>query len=517
MPPAFNLLDEPFIPAYGPNGRRDYSLREALLAAHDLQEVRDASPIVTVALHRLILAILHRNYGPKGPKQWQGLWEAGRFPAGPLGDYFARWRSRFDLFDPARPFFQDPTFRAREPGGINQLVRELSRGHNATLFDHTSENPPPLLSPAEAARALIAEQAFAVGGGKSELGYTTSAPLIGGVAVLVCGDNLFETLLLNLVPYDERHPLPGDEDDAPAWERDGRPVEGAAAPDGYLDYLTWQSRSVHLHPEADGQVRRMSFAQGRKLAPQRKLYDPMMAYRRDKEKGDSPVRLSETKALWRDSAALLQFAETDVFRGPASLSWLADLRTADVLPRNRAFTLAAIGLCKDKVKAKVNFWRHETLPLPLDYLTDRTLVESLKSATGLAETVGGAVRGAGAVLASRLLAPGERKPDKAQLWALVDSLGADQLYWSRLEAPFRDFLSRLPGTVEHQKAQLDAWFRADLERTAHAAFQQTAGQLDHSARSLRALVAGGQQLAVGLAKIARQYHVAKPVQQGASS
>jgi CRISPR system Cascade subunit CasA len=515
MPPSFNLVDEGFIPVYGTSGRRECSLKETLLAAHRIRELCDASPLVTIALHRLLLAVLHRNFGPGSMKQWQKLWQAGSFPAGPLGEYFSRWHDRFDLFDKDRPFFQDPAFRAKGPSGINQLVRELSRGHNATLFDHTSEDPPPLLSPAEVARALITEQAFAVGGGKSELGYTTSAPLVGAVAILVHGENLFETLLLNLVRYDEQHPIPGGEDDAPAWERDGRPSQGMPVPDGYLDYLTWQSRSVHLHPEADGYVRFMSFAQGRKLAPEQTLYDPMTAYRRDEEKGDRAIRLTKRKALWRDSAALFHFAQTEASRPPVNLRWLAGLRAVKTLARDRPFALSAIGLCTDK--AKVNFWRHEPLSVPLEYLNlaDSTLVNSLESAINLAEEVGEAVRGAARTLATRLLAPDERTPDKNQVWAVVDSLAADEVYWSRLEEPFRQLLTDLPGPAEHQKRQVDAWFRETLSGNARAAFATTAGQLDHSARALRALVAGRQQLGGSLARIAKQHHIERPHKQGA--
>lgn len=512
---SFSLLDEPFIPVYGADGRKEKSLRDVLLLAHDIRELRDASPLVTMALHRLLLALLHRNFGPTSPKQWRQLWEAGRFPAAPLEAYFKQWHNRFDVFDQTRPFFQDPTFRTKEPNGINQLVRELCRGNNATLFDHTSEAPPPLLSPAEVARALIAEQAFAVGGGKSELGYTTSAPLIGGVAVLVLGDSLFETLMLNLMRYDDRHPIRGGVDDAPVWERDGRPVDGAPSPDGYLDYLTWQSRSIHLHPESDGRVRFMSYAQGRKLDSQETIFDSMVAYKRDKEKGDLAIRLSETKALWRDSAALFQFAETDTFRIPANLYWLHELQDAEAISEDRAFTLAAIGLCTDK--AKVNFWQHETLPLPVAYLTDKDVVASLKDAIDLAEQVGAAIRGAAATVASRLLAPGGRSPDKRQLWATVDSIGADALYWSRLEASFREFLVRLPGDSAHQKQQIDTWFREALVRTARQAFQQTAGQGDRTARALRALVEGEAQLSLSLFIIAKEYRIKQPVKQGASS
>src|SRR5262245_59144455 len=91
------------------------------------------------------------------------------------------------------------------------------------------------------------------------------------------------------------------------------------------------------------------------------------------------------------------------------------------------------------------------------YLTDKDLVASLKGALDLAKDVGDAVRGAAATVASRLLAPGERSPDKKQLWATVDSIGADTLYWSRLELPFREFLVRLPGDSAHQKQEIDSW------------------------------------------------------------
>jgi CRISPR system Cascade subunit CasA len=363
---------------------------------------------------------------------------------------------------------------------------------------------------------LIAEQAFAVGGGRSELGYTTSAPLVGGVAVLVRGDNLFETLLLNLVRYDREHPMPGGEGDAPAWERDDRPSEGGPVPHGYLDYLTWQCRSVLLHPEPDGRVRFLSFAQGRRLVPGQNLYDPMLAYRRDRGQADRAVRLTEKKTLWRDSLTLFALARAEALQPAANLRWLAVLRAGKALPRDHPFTLSVIGLCTDK--AKVHFWRHETLPLPPEYLdlTDGTLVNALQRAIGLAEEVGEAVRGAAAALASRLLAPGERPPDRNQVWALVDSLAADAIYWSRLEEPFRRFLTDLPGPAAHQKRQVDAWFGRTLHDNARAAFTATAGQLAHPARALRGLVAGQRQLAGSLARIAKRHQVERPRKQGVS-
>ena len=99
------------------------------------------------------------------------------------------------------PFFQRAGFSTQEPSGINRLAQELSRGNNATLFDHTTDDPPPALSPPRAALLVIAEQAFAVGGGKSDTGNTTHAPLVSGAVVLVRGNNLLRPLWLNLTVF----------------------------------------------------------------------------------------------------------------------------------------------------------------------------------------------------------------------------------------------------------------------------------------------------------------------------
>lgn len=185
--------------------------------------------------------------------------------------YFAEWAERFDLFHQKYPFFQRAGFTTREPSGINRLAQELSRGNNAALFDHTTDEPPPAVTPAHAARLVIAEQAFAVGGGKSDTGNTTHAPLVSGAVVLARGDTLFDTLWLNLTVFTQKEPIASLADDVPVWERPPvEPHKQPGRPRGYLDFLTWQSRTLRLHPEeVDGRivVRRVSYAQGTSSKP----------------------------------------------------------------------------------------------------------------------------------------------------------------------------------------------------------------------------------------------------------
>jgi len=258
----FNLLDEPWLPCVTLEGeRKDVGLRDALLGAHNFADLRDPSPLVTAALHRLLLAILHRAHdGPKNLKDWQAIWEAGAFDPQRLGDYLDQWQERFDLFDENHPFYQVAGFEvASKDGGTpaKNLALEVSAGNNPTLFDHSSDAAPPPLSQGAAARSLVANQVWSPSGGKgpkSNLfgphGYRSAAPLVGGVVVLLRGDSLFATLMLNLLTYNRDLPFEhtGSED-VPAWERDALPEPGPRAARGYLDLLTWQSRCVRLLPE----------------------------------------------------------------------------------------------------------------------------------------------------------------------------------------------------------------------------------------------------------------------------
>ena len=80
MTALFDLISQPWIPCV----RRDdvaaeVGLRGTLAQAHQLRDLQGESPLVTAALHRLLLALLHRVFGPDGHDAWAALWQAGRF------------------------------------------------------------------------------------------------------------------------------------------------------------------------------------------------------------------------------------------------------------------------------------------------------------------------------------------------------------------------------------------------------------------------------------------------------
>ncbi|MFZ2417816.1 MAG: type I-E CRISPR-associated protein Cse1/CasA, partial [Smithellaceae bacterium] len=107
----FNLIDEEWIPCITLDGSsKEFGIRDTLLKAHEIREICDDSPLVTVAIHRLLLAVLYRAFqGPTGMGQWKALFASGSFYGNKsLTDYMAKdkWYNRFFLFDDDYPFMQ---------------------------------------------------------------------------------------------------------------------------------------------------------------------------------------------------------------------------------------------------------------------------------------------------------------------------------------------------------------------------------------------------------------------------
>jgi hypothetical protein len=150
------------------------------------------------------------------------------------------------------------------------------------------------------------------------------------------------------------------------------------------------------------------------------------------------------------------------------------------------------------------------MPLPVAYLDDRSLVATLKSALAVAEDVGRALRGSAWLVACRTLVPDQsRKPDTDRVRAFVEALAPERLYWPRLEVPFRKFLVDLPGNGSqgHRDRMLADWASGVLRPTAFRAFDESAGQLDSSARILRAVAAGHSCLTRELARTMRERNI----------
>jgi CRISPR system Cascade subunit CasA len=486
---SYNLVDQPFIPCRMPDGSRlELGLREMLARAHEIREIRDDSPLVTISLHRLLLAVLHRNFGPSSLDEWARVWSPGRLEANKLGAYFDQWHDRFDLCDAQHPFYQCSAMEECEAVPVTRLA--FVQGNNATLFDHRTETDDAILPPAVVARLLIAYQTFAIGGGISKPFNLCHSPVLaqGAYLALATGDNLFQTLALNLLCYDDRRPMPRTSDDCPAWEcRQPRTPDRKGTPvDGYLDYLTWQSRRIRLLPANDGQVGfgQMHMLQGLRAPDNLSGVEPMAAFAKVKTGEMRAKSFQEGRSLWRDSQPLFQEI-ADQQRPPLVLTQLEQLKRRGVLDPNKVFRLAAFGVSTDQ--AKIAFWRHEAMPLPLAFLGDESLLGSLSDALEAAESAAGGLYGATRRLAE-ILSTSEQigRPDKDRVAQLVRSLSPDGRYWAQLEEPFRRLLLDLPGADDQRKTRLCDWRQEVCDR-ARAVFEQIASGMEASPRVLKAI------------------------------
>lgn len=493
---TFNLVESGFIPAFTRRGEPiELGLRETLLRAGELSEVRGLSPVVTVSLYRLLLAILYRAVGPTDEREWIALWRGGQFPAEKLNAYFDRWSDRFDLFSPDRPFFQTAGWSAREPSGVRRLEHVLVVGSNAKHFHGVHDETPFHLSPPRAAQLVIAHQVYCMGGGRSETRYTTNGPLVKQVLSMPRGSNLFESLMLNLMP--SAGGVGGAMPDVPVWERD-ESIDDFAKPTGMLDWLTWQSRKLALHPEVErGRVvvRRVSLAQGREPAPD--WNDPWATYVETRDGGVMPLYLVEGREIWRDTATILA-KHSGAGRRAAIIEWLADMaRRTDVL-RDTRLGLSVFGMCSDRVI--ISFWRHELLPLSPRFLRDESLVERLREAMRLAEACDQALRAAVWLVIAKTISIGDQRADSERVRASIDSVAPGRRYWSKLEAPMRDFLLDPDGHETAGDALVSLLSRT-LAPAASCAFRESTGRLGRSARTLRAISLGEQRLNLELARL----------------
>ena len=494
---SFNLIDQPWIPCVTlADEYVELSLYDLLANAHQLREIACETPIMTASILPVTLALLHRIFGPEDTDAWEILWRQGAFPMSPISEYLDQWYERFDLFHPEYPFYQMRDERV-QPKSVIHLIHSI--GNTGTLFTHVNDETAPELSPAMAARYLLAAQKFRTAGLSGLEEKFTDSPLTRGVIFWATGNNVFELLVFNLTAYPSSlNAIPQTSQDTPIWEQ-SVPFATRNYPYGYLDYLTWPSNRIVLLPEQIGDrtiVNRMTIAPGLQVSAD--VFSPHKRYttREDKEGKItwSFLYFNTDKALWRDYHSLISRSTSNV-KPPMIINWLAEL-TAYVLDDNHVVHLAAMGMLADQ--AKPIFYRQERLPLPANLLRDEYKVASITKATTKADEVCDKLIVAARALAEQLLMRGgDRKPDGNDITSMLSQWDVRSLYWSQLESPFWDFIIALSNDEEDA---LDNWYQA-LRQAASSALIRASQMSGTSAPALHGQVAAERKLKAGIRKI----------------
>lgn len=489
------------------------SIREVLSDSKEIAEIADPSPLVTASLYRLLLAILQRSLDIRHFQDLHGIWSKGQWGRDKIDGYIDQWHDRFDLFDERWPFYQSPGFRKGDPITVNKLFNEMSATNNTILFDHRFDDAAPRMEAGAVARGLIATQAFALGGGRSATINLLHAPLVGKAVVILKGQNLFETLTLNLIPMANFSPLTlsGEasseqlDADRPIWEADEPDEPGSTRPvKGYLDLLTWQPRAILLLPD-DGSTTfsYMHMAQGT-VSKSELIFDPMVSYFRSKEQGWRPLSIDVKKEPWRDLSALIQM--TDESRGTMSLRSAGTLVRDEAIARQALYRLDVLGMSSDQ--AKIHQWKHARIPLPVSYLCNEVLVSYIAQAISVADQVEKDLYVGIRELATQLLypVPGMR-PDKNVVNQMVASFHAVPRYWSVLEIPFHSLINELNGSVssglDRENKILLRWSEITVKMAADKSLNEQIDSIDNNARGLRAAVMARRSYSMALVETLR--------------
>ena len=369
----FNLLEEPWIRVLTPEQVvREVSLTDALVNAHCYAGLAGELPTQDIAILRFLLAILYAVFsrvdadGEESPLEseddaldrWAELWETGKFPKEPVAEYLNQWRERFWLFHPERPFYQVPEAAEGTEYASSKLNGTLSESANKVrLFPVRLGRDKQNLTFGEAARWLIYVNGFDDTAlkqpteSKKKYGKLPSpgAGWLGQLGLIVAeGDNLFETLMLNLVFLKDGEEM--WQSYCPVWElqkpRNKERVE-ITVPNDPAALLTLQSRRLILEAE-NGVVTGYRllggdfFSKANAFAEQMTVWKPI--YEKKEITGFQPKRHNSAKRIWREFSAI---AETDAqSRRPGVVSWIVALKDAEDAPLDRKrmikFKIAAV-------------------------------------------------------------------------------------------------------------------------------------------------------------------------------
>lgn len=498
---TFNLIHQPWIPVRTHDGeRRLVSIREALLDAPAYRWLDSEACLENTAIHRLLAAILHdAHQGPTSISEAARLYERGHFQPDLLDAYLQAVEDRFDLFSEDAPFWQTPGFAAVNAKGqdashpVQFLAAHLSSGTNVTLFAKTVDDNPLAVTPATAARWLIAAQNFRPAVGKSVLGKPLSSPLARVAVLTPQGDNLFETLVLSLTVYD-----PADQPaDAPNWRQPPLPVEylrskPVRASLGRLDEYTWVAQAFRLHAEdtAEGvRVTRVSWGAGvEPHYPAGTSYwpaDPMLAYVTSTKKGvtqrSNALRMRDAH-VWRDYTAIIPPAGSN--HEPSQLVE----HISAVFDELDDFAPVRINLSGQITEqASVIAWRTDVFTVPSAVFQIPLARQTLEQFMRDINRGGFAATTAIETFHRETHTDSDHPASLTRAKKLAEGDAGVTTYWARGELLFRDFIDHLINNPQAATGVTPPDYLERIRRLATDAFEITAAGKSKLARHQRAV------------------------------
>lgn len=485
----FNLLDEPWIRVMTENCTVvERSLMQVLLNSHRYQRLAGELPTQNVALLRLLLAILQTVFyrvDPEGEddpiedraaaiRRWQALWNAGRFPVQPIRTYLETWKDRFWLFHPEHPFYQVPAAAVGTKFKASKLNGELSESaHKTRLFPLRDGEEKETLSYAEAARWLVTLIGFDDSTSTKKETGTGTGWLGDRVNVYAIGENLFETLMLNLVFLKDGRYVWAE--NMPAWEQ---PTMTTAKkreiplPDNQAELLTLQSRRLILSRE-ENRVTGFSSTGGDFFGKEGRVNafsEQMTLWRAGKTLKNAvpqfvPASVDPWRQMWRDFEVILGRREDTHI--PGVVAWLTELRRKNVIPRKYVH-IASVGVTYDSKKGSIADIISDHLDFQMSLL-DAAGELWIVLVGGEIHLIDKVARALGALAEGLYLAQGGQLDGAGKKARQSQRDEGMRLLYAAVDLPFREWLAHIGaqhGDDENTRAQEQQCWRSIVFRIA---------------------------------------------------
>ncbi len=485
----FNLLDEPWIRVMTEDCTVvERSLMQVLLNSHRYQRLAGELPTQDVALLRLLLAILQTVFyrvDPEGEddpiddrtaaiRRWQALWNAGCFPEQPIRTYLETWKDRFWLFHPEHPFYQVPAAAVGTKFKASKLNGELSESaHKMRLFPLRDGEEKETLSYAEAARWLVTLIGFDDSASTKKETGTGTGWLGDRVNVYAIGENLFETLMLNLVFLKDGRYVWAE--NMPAWEQ---PTMTTAKkreiplPDNQAELLTLQSRRLILSRE-ENRVTGFSSTGGDFFGKEGRVNafsEQMTLWRAGKTPKNAapqfvPASVDPWRQMWRDFEVILGRREDTHI--PGVVAWLTELRRKNVIPRKYVH-IASVGVTYDSKKGSIADIISDHLDFQMSLL-DAAGELWIVLVGGEIHLIDKVARALGALAEGLYLAQGGQLDGAGKKARQSQRDEGMRLLYAAVDLPFREWLAHIGaqhGDDENTRAQEQQCWRSIVFRIA---------------------------------------------------
>lgn len=385
----FNLLDENWILAMDEDGRiGGYSLKEIFREAHRLKKLSGELPTQDFAVMRVLIAVLYAVYQRHDAdgadaemvdedvalERWEGLWKKGSFDFETIARYLETYRDRFFLFHPTRPFYQAPIDKGTDYLSP-KLNGEISESSNKLhLFSSLSGDDKNQLGFAEAARWLINLNAYDDTSAKPSVRGGNMPPCgagwIGKLGpIFIEGNNLFQTILLNLVLVSEDGmPFPLG---VPTWEPDAAKTDERTPipmPESPVEILTLQSRRLLLNRVGD-RVIGFRLLGGDIVEKENAFIEQMTVWRQDKEGNFTPSRHDPSKSLWRNyQSIMVKNMDEGISHLPGVVRWVRSLEDRRLIDYD-AIRISVVGVQYADKDSSVDDYVSDSLDINMELLS----------------------------------------------------------------------------------------------------------------------------------------------------